>query len=127
MAELTQERLAELRRTQYSPLEALRQHIDGAGGLRERMDEGDVTAFEADVVMGYDALQDVIDVQADELIRLRRKLVDASDALTWMGNKVTEAFHVLGSEDNPQEALDILYAAYRRYHDELKGRVTDGA
>ena len=34
MAELTQERLAELRRTQYSPVEALRQHIDGAVGLR---------------------------------------------------------------------------------------------
>lgn len=73
MPRLTDERLAELRRTQYNPVEALRQHIDGPGGLRERMDEGNVTAFEADVVMGYDALQDVIDAQADEIERLRRE------------------------------------------------------
>jgi len=65
----------------------------------------------------------------DEIESLRRKLVDASDALIWMGNKVTEALHALtsepGSENNPKGALDILYAAYRRYHDELKGRVTN--
>lgn len=56
-----------------------------------------------------------------------RELAEIAEALTWMGNKVTEAFHALGSEDNPKEALDILYAAYRRYHDELKGRVTNCA
>ena len=72
-------------------------------------------------------LSDHIDAQADELIRMRRKLVDASEALTWMGNKVTEALHALGSESNPKKALDILYAAYRRYHDELKGQVTNCA
>jgi len=76
-------------------------------------------------------LIDHINAQAEELIRLRRKLMDASDALTWMGNKVTEALHALtsepGSENNPKGALDILYAAYRRYHDDLKGQVTDGA
>ena len=56
-----------------------------------------------------------------------RELAEIAEALTWMGNKVTEALHALGSENNPKKALDILYAAYRRYHDELKGRVTNCA
>jgi len=65
--------------------------------------------------------------EAEAETRHGRLMLELIDHLTWMGNKVTEALHALGTENNPKKALDILYAAYRRYHDELKGKVTDCA
>src|SRR5690625_3947165 len=71
----------------YKPAEALRRRIDQPGGLRERMDKGDTTAFGSDIVMGYDSLMMLIDsheetigAQAAGIERLRRERKTLGDA-----------------------------------------------